>query len=66
MSKGTLIPQSKHMLWVLKRTISMRWSFEHQEHMFKWMVKEISTILSAQTILIWTYLSFVITHQARS
>ena len=22
-----LIPQSKHMLWVLKRTVSMRWFF---------------------------------------
>ena len=36
------------MLWVLKRTVLMR-------HMFKLMGKDINAILSAQTILIWTY-----------
>ena len=30
-----LIPQSKHMFWVLKRNVSMRRSFEHPKHMFK-------------------------------
>ena len=31
-----LIPQPKHMLWVLKRTVSMRRLFsEHTKHMFK-------------------------------
>ena len=30
-------------------------SFEHQKHMFKLMGKEISAILGAPTILIWTY-----------
>ena len=43
------------MLWVLKRTVSMRRFFEHTKHMFKLMGKEINAILSAQTILIWTY-----------
>ena len=43
------------MLWVLKRTVSMRWFFEHPKHMFKLMSKEINTILGAQRILIWTY-----------
>ena len=30
-------------------------SFEHPNHMFKLMGKEIYAILGAQTILIWTY-----------
>ena len=46
-----LISQPKHMLRVLKRTIS----FEHPKHMFKLVGKEINAILGAQTILIWTY-----------
>ena len=42
-----LISQPKHMVWVLKRTVSMK-------HIFKLMGKEINAILGAQTILIWT------------
>ena len=30
-----LISKPKHILWVLKRTISMRRSFEHPKHMLK-------------------------------
>ena len=54
-----LISQPKHMLWVLKRTVSMRRFFEHPKHIFEVMVKvkEINAILGAQTILIWTYVS---------
>ena len=33
------------MLWVLKRTVSSRQSFEHPKHMFKLMDKKIITIL---------------------
>ena len=48
-----LISQAKHMLWVLKRTISMRrflpsqldGSFEHPKHILKIMGKKIFTIL---------------------
>ena len=46
-----LISQLKHILWVLKITVSMRWFFD----MFKLMGKEINAILSTQSILIWTY-----------
>ena len=35
------------MLWVLKRTISMRRSFEHPKHMFRLMGKEMNAILGA-------------------
>ena len=42
-----IIFQPKHMLWVLKRTVSMR------RFLFKFMGKEIKAILGAQTILIW-------------
>ena len=38
--------QPKHMLWVLKRTISIRRFFQHQKHiMFKQTDKENFTIL---------------------
>ena len=40
-----LISQPKHMLWVLKRTVSMRGSFEHQKHMFKLIDEKIITLL---------------------
>ena len=50
-----LISQPKHMLQVLKRTVSMRGFLEHPKHMLKLMGKEIYAILGAQTILIWTY-----------
>ena len=35
--------QPKHMLWVLKRTVSWRRFLEHPKHMFKLMVKKIIT-----------------------
>ena len=37
-----LTSQPKHMLWVLKRTISMNGSFEHPKHMFELMDKDIN------------------------
>ena len=40
-----LISQPKHMLWVLKLTVSMRRFFQHPKHMFKLMGKKIITIL---------------------
>ena len=40
-----LIFQSKHMLWVLKRTVSMRGSFENPKQMLKLMGKKIFTII---------------------
>ena len=40
-----LISQPIHMLWVLKRTVFMRWPFEHPKHMLKFMGKKIFTIL---------------------
>ena len=43
-----LISQPKHMLWVLKRTISMRWFFWAPKHMFKLMGNEINAVLGAQ------------------
>ena len=33
------------MLWVLKRTVSMRRFFEHPKHMFKFIIKNIIKIL---------------------
>ena len=40
-----LISQQKHMLWVLRRTVSMKRSFEHPKHMLKLMGEKIFTIL---------------------
>ena len=40
-----LISETKHILWVLKRTVSMRHSFQHQKHMYKQMDKKLVTIL---------------------
>ena len=34
------------MLWVLKRTVSMRCSFEHPKHMLKLMGKKIYTLFA--------------------
>ena len=34
------ISHPKHMVWVLKRTVSMRRSLEHPKHMFKLMGKK--------------------------
>ena len=45
-----LISQSKHMLWALKRTVSMRHSFEHLKQLFKLMHKKILTILEPNFI----------------
>ena len=50
-----LISQPKHVLWVLKRTVSMTGSFEHPKLLFKLIGKEINAILGAQTILNWNY-----------
>ena len=49
-----IISQPKHMLWVLKRTVS----FGHPKHMFESIGKQINAILGAQTILIWTYVEY--------
>ena len=46
-----LISQPKHMLWVLKRTVSMRQSFEHAKHMFRLKDKERNTILPSKVCL---------------
>ena len=43
------------MLWVLKRTVSMRRFFKHPKHMLKMMGKKIITILHAKILLNWTY-----------
>ena len=50
-----LISQPKHMLWVLKRTVSMKRFFGVPKTNVKIVGKEINTILGAQPILIWTY-----------
>ena len=40
------VSRPNHMLWVLKRTVSLRRVFfEHPKHMFKLIGKEIITIL---------------------
>ena len=39
------ISHPKHMLWVLKRTVSLRRFFLALKHMFKLMGKEIITVL---------------------
>ena len=51
-----LISQTKHMLWVLKRTVSMRpfFSFEPLKHMLKLMGKKIFTILRLKFLFIST------------
>ena len=52
-----LIFQPKHMLWVLKRTVSMRRFFEHPKHMLKLMGKKIFTILRSKIVFISTYVN---------
>ena len=49
-----IISQPEHMLWVLKRTVSMMGdgSFEHTIHMFRIMGKNIITILRSKIPLI--------------
>ena len=46
------ISQPNHMLWVLKRTVSMRRSFKRQKHMLKVMGKKIFTISSRIVLFI--------------
>ena len=47
------------MLWVLKRTVFLRWLFEHPKHMFNISVmakiRIIITILKFNNSLNWTY-----------
>ena len=51
------------MLWVLKRTVSIRWVFfEHPKHMFKLMGKKIIPNLPSKNLLDWTYGPKVSTH----
>ena len=45
----------KHMLWALKRTVSMSSSFEHPKYMFKLMDKKIIAILRKLFLLNWAY-----------
>ena len=45
-----LISQPKHMLWALKRTVSMRRSYEQPKHMLKQMGKKIFTILRSKIL----------------
>ena len=47
-----LIYKPKYMLWVLKRTVSMRGSFEHPKHMLQLMGKKIFTILLSKNVFI--------------
>ena len=51
-----VISHPKHILWVLKRTVSI-WdgSFEHSKHMFRWMGKKIITILRSLNFFNWIY-----------
>ena len=49
------IPQPKHMLWVLKRTVSMRRFFLAPKNMFKLMHKKIFAILRKLFLLNWHY-----------
>ena len=50
--KLIFIFQPKHTLWVLKRTVSVRWLFSaHIVHMFKLMDKEIIVILRSTFFL---------------
>ena len=39
------------MLWVLKRTVSMRWLFEHPKHMLKFIGKKILQFYAEQFCL---------------
>ena len=45
-----LISNTKHMLWVLKRTDETDSSFEHPEHMLKLMDKKIFTIYAPNLV----------------
>ena len=48
------------MLWVLKRTILTRGSFEYPKHMFKQMGKKIIAIFANFFLLNWTYAAYLI------
>ena len=50
-----LISQTKHMLWVFKRTASARPFFEYPKHMFKMVDKKIIEILPKLFLLNWPY-----------
>ena len=47
-----LISQPKHMLWVLKRNVSMRLFFERPKHMLKLMGKKIFTLYRSEILFI--------------
>ena len=49
-----LISQQKHMLWVLKRTVAMRWFFLAQNYRLNLMCKKILTILRSTSVFIST------------
>ena len=42
------------MLWVIKRTVSMREFFEHPKLMIKLRNKKVNTILCSVFVFIWT------------
>ena len=47
-----LISQPKHMLWVLKRTVSMRQLFLAPSYWLNLMCRKISTNLRSKTVFI--------------
>ena len=50
-----LIFQPKHMLWMLKRTVSLRRFLTAPKHMFKLMDKKIIANLRKLFLLIWPF-----------
>ena len=46
------ISQPKHMLWVLKRSVSMRRLFKAQNYSLNLMCKKILTVLRSKTVFI--------------
>ena len=52
------ISQPDHMLWVLKRTISMRWFFWAPKHMLIWRDKKIYIFLLSQIFLEELYMKW--------
>ena len=49
----------KHMLWVLKRTVSMRRFFEHPKHKLNLMGKKIFTIYAQNFCCSWPMLKYI-------
>ena len=50
------ISHPKHVLWVLKRTVSMRrFFFEHPKHMLRLLGKNKMPILRSKFLLNWSY-----------